>query len=363
MKVAIVSLFGNFNYGNRLQSYAVQQVLKKMGFDSKVIYVQPVKEVLFQKLRAIYFNTPLHELRHATEKQVRYYKKQKKFEEFNLNNIHLQRYSSVKEISGYEYYVLGSDQVWNPKRYDETKKQLFFLTFTNSDRKVCFSPSFGVSELPDKWKEYFAENLKTFPLLSVRENAGAKIIKSLTGRDSEVLIDPTLMLDKNEWLQIAKKPKGIDTDKKYVLTYFLGDVPSKALIDSELISKEINGEIYNLMDEKDEALYTSGPSEFLYLFSKAQFIQTDSFHACVFAILFNKPFLLYAREGEDADMLSRIETLFNTFGLMRKYAESGLDNELFECNYDSLYERLNIERKKVYRFLERSFKNQVVSQS
>lgn len=138
MKVAIVSLFGNFNYGNRLQSYAVQQVLKKMGFDSKVIYVQPVKEVLFQKLRAIYFNTPLHELRHATEKQVRYYKKQKKFEEFNLNNIHLQRYSSVKEISGYEYYVLGSDQVWNPKRYDETKKQLFFLTFTNSDRTFRF---------------------------------------------------------------------------------------------------------------------------------------------------------------------------------------------------------------------------------
>lgn len=354
MKAAVVSLYGNFNYGNRLQSYAVQQVLKKLGIESDVIYVKNFKRVCVQYIRNLVYKTPVHKLRKATKKQELYFKRQKSFEHFNQEYVTLRRFDAVSKIKGYDFYVLGSDQVWNPKRYNSIRKTLFFLTFTDSSKKICFSPSFGVSEIPDEWWDYFSEKLNTFPFLSVREEAGAQIIKELTGKDAEVLIDPTLMLDREEWLQIAKKPQNVDTDTKYVLTYFLGGVPQKALQDSEEISRKIDGKVYNLMDPKDESLYTCGPSEFIYLFRNADFIQTDSFHACIFALLFKKPFLLYAREGEDADMLSRIETLFKTFDIMRKYADSGLENDLFECDYEKSYERLTEEREKVYSFLKRS---------
>jgi hypothetical protein len=250
--------------------------------------------------------------------------------------------------------VLGSDQVWNPKRYNDIKRELFFLKFAKPDQKVCFAPSFGVSELPDKWKEYFRENLMSFPYLSVREKAGARIIRDLTGRDSEVLIDPTLMIKADDWRKIAKEPINVDTKCEYLLKYFIGEAPEKAIKGTEKLTKQYKLTKYDMFDINNEGLYTADPTEFLYLMDHASIIQTDSFHACVFAFLFGRPFLLYAREGKDDDMLSRIETLFQTFGLMRKFVGSGLENDLFECNYTTGYNRLIEEREKVYSFLKRS---------
>ena len=354
MNAGIISLYGYFNYGNRLQSYAVQQVMNQLGIDSKVLYVQNKHTDIREVAKNIYFFPPVKALIKPNKKLVLKYKRQKSFERFNKTYIRSRKYSDVHKISGFDYYVLGSDQVWNPKRYDAVKKELFFLRFANPNQKVCFAPSFGVSELPDKWKDYFAKNLMSFPYLSVREKAGAKIIKELIGKEPEVLIDPTLMIDADEWRKISKKPIGVDTDCSYILNYFIGEKPEWAARRAESVGKQYSFANYDLFDINNEGLYTSDPSGFLYLVDHASIVLTDSFHACVFAFLFGKPFLLYAREGEDADMLSRIETLFQTFDLMRKYAGSGIKNDLFECNYKNGYAQLEKEREKVYSFLKRS---------
>ena len=99
------------------------------------------------------------------------------------------------------------------KRYP-LRKDAFLLNFFDAKQKVCFAPSFGVSEIGDEWKLLFAEKLKEIPYLSVREEAGAEIIKQLTGKSAEVLIDPTLMLDANEWRKIEKKPRYLQSKKK-----------------------------------------------------------------------------------------------------------------------------------------------------
>lgn len=354
MKVGIVSLFGNFNYGNRLQSYAAQIVLRKMGFQTNVIYLESYKERIRDILKEPFLIIPAGLFSERFKMKRMFWLRQKIFNNFNRTYIDTKRYISIKDIEDADFFVVGSDQVWNPKRYNDVKKQLFFLTFTNSSKRTCFSPSFGLSDIPPQWRDFFKEALNGFPKLSVREKRGAEIIKELTGRDATVLIDPTLMLDKEQWLKIAKKPKNVDFDTKYVFNYFLGDMPAKAKLDGEKIAEELKGRIYNIMDFDSPELYISGPSEFLYFIEHATLVQTDSFHACVFSFLFGKPFLLYAREGKDADMFSRMETLFSTFGLKRKFVDSGLKNEIYECDYAYGYEKLKVERKKVITFLKQS---------
>ena len=126
----------------------------------------------------------------------------------------------MKEIREKDFFVVGSDQVWNPEWYEDCKikKEMYLLTFADDSKKICFSPSFSVEKLPSKWEEWFRVNLNKFPRLSVREDTGAKIIENLTGRKAEVLIDPTLMLSKEEWKKLSADNK--ITEKDYILTYF-----------------------------------------------------------------------------------------------------------------------------------------------
>ena len=354
MIVSIVSLFGEFNYGNRLQNFAVQEVLRSMGCQTQAIFIESSKFNVKGFLKSVCLNTPLYLLLNLSNKKMVSFKRLQAFRKFNRNFITLKKYTSVEEIEDADFFVVGSDQVWNPKRYNEIKKELFFLTFTVPTKRICFSPSFGLSTIPDQWKTYFKEKLSEFTKLSVREKRGAQIIKELTGRDAEVLIDPTLMIDEDVWLKIAKKPQRVDTNVNYVFNYFLGDMPEKALFKGEEIAKNLKGLVYNIMDKNNPELYISGPSEFLFLIKHAAVVQTDSFHACVFSFLFGKPFLLYAREGEDADMFSRMETLFSTFDLKRKFVDSGLPNDIFECDYSYGYQKLKVEREKVIAFLKDS---------
>lgn len=356
MKAGIVSLYGYFNYGNRLQSYAVQQILRGLGFETEVIYIQSYKQKIREILTDIYFSRCAQLVLRSSKKLKNKYRRQKNIEKFNKQYINAKGYTSLNRINDADYFVLGSDQVWNPKRYDDVKKQLFFLTFTEEKKKVCFAPSFGVSEIPDEWALYFKKELETFPMLSVREKAGRDIIKKLTGREAEVLIDPTLLINAEEWLKIINKPSNVDLNKNYVLNYFIGGQTEKAKEKSEFFSSECQLEIYNMFDTQSSGLFSSGPSEFLYLIKNARIIQTDSFHACVFSFLFGKPFLLYAREGADPDMLSRLETFFSLFDLERKYVNSGLPNDDFECDYHTGYERLDEERRKAIQFLKKSMK-------
>lgn len=340
------------NYGNRLQNYAVVSVLNTFGLHVVTLNTQRQTSLIKWRLKAIINALSGY---HLSKNQATFIKGIcfGKFANKYLNPSNELLEGKLKS-NKYDYYVLGSDQVWNPAWYTPLKKEAFLLTFAGPEQKVCFSPSFGIEELPSEWKEWFKANLQTFPHLSVRENAGKKIINNLIGRDAEVLIDPTLMLDKADWLKIAKKPKKVDFSKRYILTCFLGDRTTRIENDLKKYAEENNLIIFNLLDRTQPDLFKSGPSEFIFLISRAALVMTDSFHACVFSFIFQKPFLLYARQGKENNMLSRMDTLFNTFDLRRKYVDSGINNDLFECDYSKGYKQLEIERKKAIKFLKES---------
>ena len=178
------------------------------------------------------------------------------------------------------------------------------------------------------------------------------MVEKLSGRKAEVLIDPTLMLTAQEWLEVAEEPNGYNLPEKYILTYFLGNKTFGLQREIGYYANELDAEVVDLLDESNQKLYSAGPEVFVYLIANAKLVLTDSFHACVFSFLFQKPFLVYERnEINKKNMMSRIDTLLETFDLRRKFRNSGLDNEILEANYEKGYRALETEREKVKKYI------------
>lgn len=366
-RIAIITLVGFFNYGNRLQNYAVYKVLKNLGYESISFTFRKCK---FEVERSILLKWKFHEATEYLFKKKRGTWKVKKgrqlaFEYFTHKYIPTEQVYSLEELQEKaDVFVLGSDQVWNPTWYCDYDKDFYLLTFAKPEQKICFSPSFGLEKLPDEWVPWFSEKLREFTDISVREQAGAKIIRELIGREAQVLLDPTMLLDKNEWMKIARRPRNVKTNRPYVLTYFLGKRPVQADTDIKNIQNTQNIQVYNLLDKGQPDIYASGPSEFIYLISRASIVLTDSFHACVFSFIFNRPFLVYERTG-GPEMGSRITTLLQVLSLERKNRSNNMQTNFFECNYEKGYEALENMREKTIKYLaeELNKKERVLDQS
>lgn len=189
--------------------------------------------------------------------------------------------------------------------------------------------------------------------LSVRENEGAEIINRLAGRNAPVLVDPTMVLTKEDWKSIAdefpSKP-----EKNYLFTYILGNLSNEKEKSIKEIAKDNNLEIVNLADQNKLDYYTSGPREFLDFIKSASLVLTDSFHASIFSIIFKTPFIVFDRMDNNLPMNSRINTLLKKFDLMSRYNLSlnSNNNEIFSMNFDKVENILTKEREKVMSYLK-----------
>lgn len=355
-KVNIVTINDSKNYGNRLQNLAVHFILKQFHFEVTTINYE---RRCFEK--KTYLKLFFHRLtNYKFAKNVDYWRLQLP-RELNIESVD-RRYlkkcyvETIADVPDADYFVLGSDQVWNPEWYDDfpIKKDLFLLSFVDPAKRVCFAPSFGVDKLPDDWKPIFSKELSKFSSLSVREKAGADIIKELTNREALVMLDPTLMVNANTWRSLYRKPKWLNT-KPYILTYFLGEPCGEAVKYLDLLNQNNQYEIYNMMGKEDYVTFSSNYLEFIYLIDHAEIVLTDSFHASVFSFLFNRPFLVFDREGTDKRMNSRLDTFLTMFSLERKYIGSNLENSIFEHEYSAGVEMLEKEKKKSFAYLKEAF--------
>ena len=381
-KVAIITLNGYFNYGNRLQNYALQQVLKSFGFHVETILVNHNTENKNSDTKLIKkpFNTKkkckkihmhkmnglsLQELIRKIAKRILLKIEKKKmdqycreriklFKQFTRNYIaetdyYINDHNISKELSNrYDYFVTGSDQVWNP--YYINDSSIYFLTFAPMNKRIAYAPSFGVSEIPEQYIERYKTWLSEMSILSVREEDGAKIIKDLTGRDATVLIDPTLLLTKEAWLLISKesyhKPKG-----EYLLLYFLGN-PAQGIVNKiKEIARKNKLSIINLADILDSKGYHSGPSEFIDYINSASAFFTDSFHGSLFSILLGKPFVVFDRAGELHSLNSRIDTLLSTFQLQERRWSNIKEDNIFDIDYSHIAPIMEFERNKAFHYL------------
>ena len=286
--------------------------------------------------------------------------RKEKFEKFTNKHIKTTDYTITptkikKDINNdFDFFIVGSDQVWNPTW---RLSNIDLLSFADSNKRIAFSASLGVDQIPDDKKEEVFKELKKFKAISVREDKGKQLVENLTKRnDIETIVDPTMLLKKEQWEEIMEKPKQLQ-NKKYILNYFLGDTSKKIKNEIKKIAKKNNCEIVDVLNKKDK-FFETNPSEFLYLEKNAFLICTDSFHSCIFAILFDIPFIIFDRQNSINSMNSRIETLLNKFELEDRKYNGEISSKYLEHNYKKSYDILEKERKKALRFLDKALTNE-----
>lgn len=362
-KIGIITLNGYFNYGNRLQNYALQEILKVLGFEVETILVDTsvkYNDIAFGEVCKRLITSLWNRLiRRKVEKSKK--ERMVTFKEFSDRYIRetdfcISNDKIPDDLSDrYDYFVTGSDQVWNPLYIQNSS--IYFLTFAPPNKRIAYAPSFGISHIPPIWLEDYKLWLSEMASLSVREEAGAEIIRSLTRREATVLVDPTLLLTKEKWLEISResayKPK-----ENYLLTYFLGEQTKDRENMIQDISKENNLTIINLSDIEDEKRYSADPGEFIDYIYSSSVLFTDSFHGCVFSILLEKPFVVFERNESTPSMISRIDTLLSTFQLhSRKWSKLEMD-KIFQIDYSHLASILEFERTKAICYLQKAL-NQI----
>lgn len=353
---AIVTI-NNSNYGNRLQNYATQEILKKRGYN-----VLTIKNTGMMNKRKNFVNYVIRNIYHIFKKKDfdDGEERENKFEEFNKHINFLDKefnWFNTKYFSNFDYYFVGSDQVWNP---NYRMSEFDLLDFTQSTNKVSFAASIGVESLTDEQCNKMKEAIKKFKKISVREEKGLEIIKKiLPEKNIEVLIDPTMMIAQEEWDKVMKNP-GINNEKKYILTYFLGEISTENLNVIQQYATENDCEIIDILD-KSSTFYNSGPSEFLFLEKYAHLICTDSFHSSVFGILYDTPFVVFDRKDKNLDnMNSRLDTLLKKFKLEdRRFHEGKKLDTYINHDYKCAYDILKSEKNKVNQFLDDVFNKNI----
>lgn len=369
-KVGIITLNGYYNYGNRLQNYALQRVLEKMGYSADTILnetsylrkMQIMKErSTMARIKAI-LKEPLWVSTEKVKKKLvnKVYQRRinyrtnifKNFSQRYINetDYYISEFNIPKNLANqYQYFVAGSDQIWNAYYY---RTFIEFLAFAPQEKRISYAASFGISSIPDEYIEDYSKWLSEMNHISVREHAGADIVKELTGRDVEVVLDPTLLLSKEEWLNISE----IASDKPmqgYLLTYFLGNVSKERKKYIHRIAKVNNLGVINLAQMDEKTPYLSGPSEFIDYINSAQLFFTDSFHGAAFSIILETPFIVFNREGNSPSMNSRIDTLLGTFKLESRLYDIFTDNnQLFNVDFTEAKSILEVEKEKSLAYLK-----------
>lgn len=333
-KVGLVSV-SIHNYGSLLQTYAMQKVLDKLEIDNEIILFKsdPVKQ-FYRVFNIPFLSMKLKLYKRKIVSKIKYpeiYKgsceRDRAFQQFKDKKCRFTpKITSRDKLNDmgeqYRAVVLGSDQVWNPANLEMNFYTLNFVP--KSKTKVAYAPSFGVSAVPKKQREKTREYLNRIQYISVREKAGAEIVKDLTGRDVPVVCDPTALLTREDWNELRSDKKY--TDQKYIFCYFLGSNPEhrrfaekvKALTGYQIIAlQHLDEFVKGDLKFGDITPYDVGPQDFINLLSRAEIVLTDSFHGTMFSIYYHKKFIVFPRyqENEKNSTNSRISSILQIMNL------------------------------------------------
>ena len=324
---SIFTINGYHNYGNRLQLFALTKILNRMGFNTKVYW----PKFLNRTRNFLFRNMPILGLK---------YKKERKLRSFTKHYL-----PKSSKCWGIKYSVVGSDQVWNPKWLPNSP---YLLDAPNRGVKISYAASMGVDTLTREQKQLFKQQLQNYDAISVREKAAKELLQPLTNKPIEVVLDPTLLLDVSDYKKIEKRPVDVSAKEKYILCYILGNKETLDYIERFAAKK---GFRMILFSDKSGSDY--GIEEFLYLVHHAELICTDSFHACVFSFLFDRPFVVFRRTGGASYMYSRLQNLLDTFKLNNhEFNGKELSENVLKTNYTLGKKILEKERRESLRFLE-----------
>ncbi len=365
-KVGIITTFRQPNWGSVLQAYALQKTIEKQGFNVEVIDYQYPNE--FHWERGLNWGFPPKRNLKTFFKHIitnimctfglRPWSRMLLLNEFIRQEMKVsETYCSHRHLHEsppyYDIYVSGSDQIWNP--YTMLGDMSYMFDFVANDCiKISYASSFSCLTLPDEYKKDYYSLLKTYKAISVRENNGRKIIQNLLGQDAKVVLDPTLLLNKSEWQQVAIGARKTKLPEQYILCYMLAytfdaEEPMSKLLSNiqkkykmpiialRQMPKNFRGNEYRLPKS-----YNKGIREFLYLIENASIIVSSSFHGTAFALNYGKPLVALTANNED----DRVLTIMNNLNLSDHLCVLGKEYDEYEAYYDCEQEQQLLEQQR-----------------
>lgn len=351
------------NYGSVLQAYALQTFLENRGCKVEIIdYVYPnyyhksLQKVPLIKKILVYIWQLLWG-RPGREKN-------KKIIEFceKMYNTSPSTYFSQEALAAnpplYDIYLTGSDQVWNPKYIASDTS--FMLSFVKGVVKIAYSASFATNKIPIEFHDLYATCLKEYKAISVREKKGCEIIKDLTGLDATNVLDPTLLLSKEDW-EVLASSSSLQITEPYILVYVLGYSfnPYPYIIDFIKFAQKLTGYtivLLNISNIKSLSLnnvirnQSASPQDFVKLFSNASLVITDSFHGTAFSLNMERPFYSIVSAHSVKD--SRVSNLLYMVGADKRVVRCGVDFPTdFKMEYSIISRKLQLLRNESAIFL------------
>lgn len=340
--MGVITFHSANNYGAVLQAWALQKVLKDMGMDSGIINYHPaiidglydpmkLKKGIPRQIKRItlYFRNRSSLVRY---KKFRLFLK----ERFNL----LGDYITYEELSSadldLDFYIVGSDQVWNPTHIGGFNPA-YFLDFAKpGKKKISYAASIGTEYIDHRYKEKVKGSLSSFASISIRERSSKEAVEQLVDKPIEVVLDPTLLLNREDYDEIKVKS---NIKEPYILVYSI-EKNASLISFANKISKSLGLPIIQRRPGNDlinqlEPFYTADAGEFLGLVESAEYIITNSFHGTVFAVLYKKPFVSMLH----SDTGSRTADLLEELGLSNHILYDLNDFDDFHMfNYDNMEE-------------------------
>lgn len=373
MKIGILTQPLHNNYGGLLQNYALQTALRKLGHESQTINIKNRENLKFRKYASLLKRTVLklsgQKVRvrawPTDEEKGIISKYTQQFIRKNITTTDLITKKVDEKLidkHSFDAYIVGSDQVWRPKY--SPQMSTYFLDFLENNygvKKIAFAASLGVDEWEfseSQTKEY-KRLIKLFDAVSVREDTAVELCKNHFGVEAAHLLDPTMLLARNEYISLVEKEK-IEKSSGNLFTYILDSTNDKNSI-IEKISNKYKLKAFSVMQPKrfsdidrngiDECVFPP-VEEWIRGFMDAEFVVTDSFHGTVFSIIFNKPFISIANESRGT---TRFTSLLKLFQLEDKLVHSLSDFNLTgykEINWENVNSILEREKTSSIQFLK-----------
>jgi hypothetical protein len=364
-KASIITLQYIDNYGSVLQAFATQRIIEKFGYNAEIVdYVRENCTYKYQKKEAYQryrsrndiFSLPIIAKLLVCRWSRKILARNKAFSLFRSKYLKMSHpYTNFAELMqdppAADIYVTGSDQVWNPE-YNNGVLPEYFLEFApNNSNRIALSASIGVDTLAEDNRQEMSKYIQKYKGISVRESGAAELIKSMGYKNVVNVLDPTLMLDKDEW---SKSFDLSSTSKKYVLLYQLNENADMVQFATQIANdKGIELYIISSTCRKAECKYhvfkNCPPDKYLDLIYNADSIITDSFHGTAFSLNFNKQVYIF-NPPKYSDRLSSILRLTNTE--YRNVKGNVKWDEIPGIDYEEVNMRLYEEREKVNNYLK-----------
>lgn len=355
-KIGILTWHYYPNFGSALQAYALQSVIKGLGYKVSIINYRNPKFGNLSQFKQLYRYICAY-IYDFCGFAGRYSNACLLFVSKYLNQT--KQVVSIEQVqemaSGFDAIVYGSDQIWAPNVFNPI---YMGENIPPSVRKVSYAASVGLDSIPFELVERYRILLSAFHAVSVRESEGRSLLEQTCGISSKVVLDPTLLLHADVYRKLKREVNGIA--EPYVFCYFLNrDHEYTDCVRNYVKEKglKVVGFSARSSDADWMQLFPQiGPCEFLWLIDNADVIVTDSYHGGIFSMLFHKNIHILERFSNDDPICqnSRIRQLDKYFDISNLITSSNCPIQDVGFDYAVFESRLSLLRKESYSYLEKS---------